>query len=414
MEEVKKTKGRRHYWLGVILLLIIGYVIWVFQFSYPSLAPTYVVPSFSADSTAKTLPFPAYGQSAIGINGFGVIASSGKQTPAPMASVAKLITALCVLEKYPITNPASSPVVTLSQSDVNIYNSYLAAGGSVVRVVAGEQISEYQMLQTMLLPSANNMADSLAIWAFGSLSSYATYANAYLVSHNLSDTHVGTDASGFDPSTTSTSGDLIKLAQIVITNSTLSQIVSMKNATGLPVVGTINNVNSLLGLSNIDGIKTGNTSQAGGVYVSSSVVTINHDTYVITTSLMGAPTLWQALNDSYKLIKAAQANFVIPDGLNKIQKGTLIGQYSVPWSKTKIEATATSSLPVDVWGGNQVRVNVLLNSVSDKSKSGDNSGTISAYDTRFSSHGTTKIILNNSVPQPSRWWLLLHPLVSLR
>ena len=35
-------------------------------------------------------------------------------------------------------------------------------------VAAGEQISQYQALQAMLIPSANNVADSLARWAFGS------------------------------------------------------------------------------------------------------------------------------------------------------------------------------------------------------------------------------------------------------
>ena len=37
----------------------------------------------------------------------------------------------------------------------------------MVKVQNGEKISQYQALQAMLLPSGNNMADSMARWAFG-------------------------------------------------------------------------------------------------------------------------------------------------------------------------------------------------------------------------------------------------------
>ena len=95
------------------------------------------------------------------------------------------------------------PTITLSASDVALYNAYVAQQGSVVPVAAGEQISQYQMLQAIMLPSANNMADSLAIWAFGSLDAYATYANNYVARLGLSATHIGSDASGFAPNTIS-------------------------------------------------------------------------------------------------------------------------------------------------------------------------------------------------------------------
>ena len=48
------------------------------------------------------IPWPAYGQSAVGVKGYGVIASSPNQTAKPMASVAKVVTALAVLEQKPL------------------------------------------------------------------------------------------------------------------------------------------------------------------------------------------------------------------------------------------------------------------------------------------------------------------------
>lgn len=413
MKEVSKKKTHHYYWLIAIALIIVAYVIWVFQFSYPDLRPTYVIPSFKTTTNIGNLPLPAYGQSAVGINNYGVFETNGAQTPAPIASVSKLITALCVLQKDPITNVNASPVITLTQADVNIYDSYLAKGGSVVAVVDGEQITEYQMLEAMLLPSANNMADSLAIWAFGSLPNYSAYAASLVKNNGLTQTHIGIDASGFDPSTTSTASDLIKLGQLALSSPIISQIVVMKTAT-VPIAGTIDNVNSLLGQSNINGIKTGNTTQAGGVYLSSSLLNLNNHNYYLLTAVMGAPTLWDSLNDSYKLITAAQANFIVPARLAAIKSGSIIGYYSVPWSNTKINAVADSGLPLSIWNGDSATVNISLINVSDKSTTGKLVGSISASDARINSSLNAKISLSSSVPQPSRMWLLLHPLVSLR
>jgi len=56
-------------------------------------------------------------------------------------------------------------------------------------------------------------------------------------------------------------------------------------------------------------IKTGNTDQAGGVFLSASTTTVDHKTVAIVTAVLGAPTLWQALDNSLPLIRSAQTNF---------------------------------------------------------------------------------------------------------
>lgn len=131
----------------------------------------------------------------------------------------------------------------------------------------GEQLSEYQMLEAMMLPSADNMADSLAIWAYGSLPAYQAAANQYLANHNINDTHVGVDASGLDPSTVSTAHDLVLLGEAAMQNAVLAEIVAKPSVNGFPLMGTISNTNTLLGQNGIVGAKTGNTDQAGGVFV---------------------------------------------------------------------------------------------------------------------------------------------------
>ena len=102
------------------------------------------------------------------------------------------------------------------------------------------------MIEGMLLPSADNIADSLAIWGFGSLADYSTYANQYIKSQYLSDTTVGSDASGFDPSSMTTADNLISIGQLVMANPVLASIVGQPSVSGFPVVNTIKNVNSVL------------------------------------------------------------------------------------------------------------------------------------------------------------------------
>lgn len=408
---MEATKQGRKLGLWSLLLLlvlaIIAYLILAIFFARPVIKPIRLVNNFTASNPMGSLPWPTYGQSAIGTLDQGVIATYNKQTPLPMASTAKLITALCVLNKYPITNTSSSPVITLTQSDVNIYDSYAAQGGSVIAVVSGEKISEYQMLQGMLLPSANNLADSLAIWAFGSLANYQTYATQFVTSHGWASTHIGTDASGFNPTSTSTASDLINIGRTVLSNPVLKEIVGSKSVSNFPVVGTISNVNNLIGLENIIGIKTGNTTGDNGVYLSAS--NIPNDNITLLTAVMGGPTLWQAMNDSYKLIGAAQANFSVPSQLSRINSGATVAKYIVPWTKQVIDANSIGGASITVWNGQSVDVSIKLNDLREKTKQGSTVGQIRLYLPFI--HGTIigSVILNGNLSQPSKWWLITHP-----
>jgi D-alanyl-D-alanine carboxypeptidase (penicillin-binding protein 5/6) len=151
-------------------------------------------------TSAITLPWPANAQAALGAQDYGVLETHNTATPVPIASVAKVITALAILQKKPLALGAQGPTLTLDATDVASYNSYVAQGGSNTKVAEGETISEYQALQALLIPSSNNMADSLVRWAFGSPSAYVTYADQMLKGGGLTKTVVG-DSSGFGDTT---------------------------------------------------------------------------------------------------------------------------------------------------------------------------------------------------------------------
>src|SRR3569833_1055721 len=157
---------------------------------------------FKVAGQQPALPWPSYGQAAIGAVGYGLLDSAGATNSMPTASVAKIINALAVLQKKPLLANQPGPTITLSQADVDRYNLALSEDGSVIAVANGEQLSEHQALEAMILPSANNMAYSLAVWAFGSADNYVAFANNFVKPLGMDHTTVS-DASGFAPQTVS-------------------------------------------------------------------------------------------------------------------------------------------------------------------------------------------------------------------
>lgn len=399
-----QSRDKRWIYLVVVIILIGGYLYWTLGRQLPALNPTITLVSQTKASTSK-LAWPAQGQSAVGIVDSSIMNTHGKENPVPTASTAKLITALTVLQKKPLKPGEQGPMITLKSADVSLYNNYAAQDGSLVKVQAGEQISEYQMLQTMLLPSSNNMADSLAIWAFSSLKAYAQAANQYLSSHGLATTHVGSDASGLSPTTTSTAHDLVQIGELVMQNPVLAQIVGQPTASGIPVVGTIKNVNLLLGTNGIIGIKTGNSDQAGGVFVSASRTTVNNKSISIVTALAGSPTLFQAMKDSLSLIQSAQANFTIT---NVVKKGTTVGKYDLPWGGS-VKAIANQDVSLSTWNGSTITPKIKLKSIPANSPAGSTIGSVSVSASALSNQKTVPVQLQTTPTKPSTWWRLIHP-----
>ena len=189
-----KRRVRRSVIFLAILVLLSGYGYLAYQRPLPP-AEGVRVELKPAVHTKPNLVWPAYGQAAIGSPNYGVLDESGDQTPTPTASTAKIMTALAVLNQKPFKRTQGGPILTMTDEDVAAYTYYSTHDGSFVPVAAGEQLNEYQALEAMLLPSANNMAETLARWAFGSTDAYVQYANSLATELGMRHTHIA-DASG--------------------------------------------------------------------------------------------------------------------------------------------------------------------------------------------------------------------------
>ncbi|MDB5161087.1 MAG: D-alanyl-D-alanine carboxypeptidase [Candidatus Saccharibacteria bacterium] len=397
--EMNNTPKKRQRKLSPALFLTIILIITLIGWTLP-------LPKIKAQSNyqykshpeAVSLDWPAYGQAAVGARGYGLLDSHGTQVPAPMASITKVITALAILQKKPLSPGQQGATIKITAEDVAIYNDYASKGGSVVRVSDGELISEYQALQALLLPSANNMADTMARWAFGSVNNYVDYANSYVRQLGLKKTTLG-DASGFSPKSVSTAEDLATLGLAFMDNSTLRDIVSQQTAE-LPVAGSVSNTNWLLNTDGIIGIKTGNTEQAGGCYLFAANRSIGGQDITVIGAIMGAPDLNSAITDSRPLLHSINNGF---STISAAKKDQVIGAYVSKWGDT-VDIISKDDVSVLTWKTRQViaSTDIVKDNVSLTKYQPIGKLTATSWDKKSSGD----LIASNSLKAPSWQWRL--------
>jgi D-alanyl-D-alanine carboxypeptidase (penicillin-binding protein 5/6) len=229
----------------------------------------------------------AYGQAAFSQTGRAKIQAGPNQHAAPIASVAKVMTAYVVLRDHPLQVGEDGPMLTLADADVADTDRRRRQEQSVVSIAAGEQLTERQALQALLLPSANNIAAVLARWDAGSQERFVARMNATARSLGMTHTRY-TDPSGYDDATVSTAADQVRIVDRAMRLPVFATIVATPNAT-LPVAGTVNNTNALLGQNGFVGVKTGNTDAAGGCFAFRAIRSIDGKRTTITGVVLGQP-----------------------------------------------------------------------------------------------------------------------------
>lgn len=329
---------------------------------YATLALTKPVPAVAAESVEiesvsngplAEITWPAEGQAAVGSMADGVLMTSPGEQQKPMASITKLVTALAVLDKLALEPGQSGPTFTVMQQDIDYYHAYVSKFGSVMPVNLGQTITERDALTGMLLPSANNIADSLVRWVFGSNADYINYANNMLERYGLEQTVVN-DASGFSPGSKSSPSDLIKLGQIVLRQPVLEQIVSMQSA-DIPGSGPVKNTNMLLGDPEAVGIKTGNTDEAGSCLLFAYRFGPENQ-HIFIGSVMGQPNYYGMFSTARSLKDSALEQFSM---IEVLPAGTVVGRLNSAWGKS---AEVVTSEPIKTfgWPGKSYPVEVVI------------------------------------------------------
>jgi D-alanyl-D-alanine carboxypeptidase (penicillin-binding protein 5/6) len=231
--------------------------------------------------------WPAYGQAAVVLSGQPRIHVGPNQHAAPIASLAKVMTAYLILRDHPLRSGQGGPTITLTDADVGDTERRAGQQESVVPVAAGEQLTERQALEALLLPSANNIAAVLARWDAGSEGRFVARMNATARSLGMADTRY-TDPSGYDDGTVSTAADQMRIVERAMRLPVFARIVATPSAT-LPVAGTVQNTNLLLGYDGFVGVKTGSDNAAGSCFAFRAIRWIDGERTTITGVVLGQP-----------------------------------------------------------------------------------------------------------------------------
>ena len=116
--------------------------------------------TIAVPGSVPAIPWPSTGQSAVAVPGAGLLEESGPETPLPIASLTKMMTAYLTLHQHPLTATSPGPDITLTEADQQEYAEDTVQDASSVEVQAGEVLTERQLLSGMIVRSANNMADT--------------------------------------------------------------------------------------------------------------------------------------------------------------------------------------------------------------------------------------------------------------
>jgi D-alanyl-D-alanine carboxypeptidase (penicillin-binding protein 5/6) len=214
----------------------------------------------------------------------------------PIASTTKLMTALLTLEHGGLKDTVTVP-------------RYRAAPGeSVIGLIKGEQITEADLLRGLLVYSANDAAVALATQVAGNVPSFVRMMNRRAEELGLTNTHyanpIGLDAVG----NYSSARDLASLTLALRKHRFFRRTVntnSLTLTTGAHPRTLVNRNTLLANYPWIDGVKTGYTSQAGNVLVSSGTKRGVH----LVSVVIGAASKLARNDESLRLLDYAFPKF---------------------------------------------------------------------------------------------------------
>src|SRR5512132_3682765 len=312
-------------------------------------APTDVPRGERRGARGEALPstvWPADGQAAVQV-GQAQVHAGPNQHAAAIASVAKVMTAYLVLRDHPLRLGQDGPTITLTDADVADTERRRGQHESVVSIAAGEQLTERQALQALLLPSANNIAAVLARWDAGSADRFVARMNA--IARSLGMTHTRyTDPSGYEDATVSTAADQVRIVDRAMRLPVFASIVATPSAT-LPVAGTVHNTNILLGHNGFVGVKTGSDDAAGGCFAFQAIRWIDGKRTTITGVVLGQPghdPIAAGLAAADAMVDRIAGHRPVPDLPRRpAAKGATAAQLAIAWLSPAATKLCPSSAP---------------------------------------------------------------------
>ncbi|MFI9057981.1 serine hydrolase [Streptomyces anulatus] len=399
---VRTAVRRVKIWTPLVLLLLIVFAI--VQVMRPLPEPSLELtakPTYTFEGGETKLSWPGQGQSAVMVDGVGSLGSEGAQKPAPIASVAKVMTAYVILQEHPLKGDAEGETITVDQK---AEDESKRPDESTAPLTKGQQLSQRQMLQLLMIPSGNNAARLLARWDAGSEDAFIDKMNDAAKKLGMTGSTY-TDPSGLEKTTVSTATDQLKLAQAVMRNEVFRGIVDMPEIEIEGIDGKIYNNNNLLLQPGVSGIKTGSSTPAGGNLLWSANTKVDGKVLWIYGAVMGQQagtgrvydSLELSLQNSLKLIKDAQE---AATSATVVKKGDVVGYVDNGFGG-QTPVVATKNLKAVGWSGLEVELKVTDNGkgIDHTAKAGSEVGMVTVG--TGTGKVTAPVVLQSDLTEPA-------------
>lgn len=256
------------------------------------------------------------------------------------ASTTKIITAILVIENYSLDEKVTASYDAI----MNIPQGYATAN-----IQVGEELTIKQLLDMLLVHSANDAANVLAEYAGGSISSFVAMMNTKINELGLTSTHFTNPYGLQDDNHFSTAHDLAVMMQYCLKNNTFKQLSGQAScaipATNKSAPRKYASTNELLIAGNINyspyviSGKTGFTSKAGGCLVS---MAYHNDLELISVILNSN----DRFGDTKKLYNYGYNNYSLKNIVNANDVITSIEIKNASNIPSKLDVLVSETVPV--------------------------------------------------------------------
>ena len=275
-------------------------------------------------------------------NNLDVLYESNSDQKVPIASITKIMTALVCIDN--IQDLSQTVKVNLAEVQKYYNDEYSVAG-----LRDSQEISYYDLIATMLIPSGADSAACIAINVFGDYSKFIEAMNEKAKEIGMNSTSFANPIGADDPNNYSTVYDVALMMKYALDNDIIKDLMSRYKYTIKG--GSITVHNALFVLANLYGLdvskiaggKTGMTGDAGYCLATYS----NNEENPLICIVLGCDIISGRLphiEDSQNLYNYVDENYVLK---NIIQKGEkIIALPTYHSTKSSIQVSASNNIGI--------------------------------------------------------------------
>ncbi|MEV0693263.1 D-alanyl-D-alanine carboxypeptidase [Streptomyces sp. NPDC050388] len=395
-----RTAVRRvKIWTPLVVLLVIVFA--VVQNMRPLPAPTLALTAkdtHTFDGDQVKLPWPDEGQGWMSVDGIGTMDRFGEQKPVAIGSVAKTMTAYVILRDHPLKPGEEGPKIEIDPT-AEKEGGYDQQGESTLNTVkAGDFLTQKQALSAVMIPSANNIARLLARWDAGSEEAFVEKMNATAKELGMTDTTY-TDPSGLDKTTVSTAEDQVKLGIAAMRIPAMVAITSAASWTD-PTGKNWSNHNHLPYTIGAIGLKTGNTTAAGGNLLFATRKEVDGQTVTVVGAILGQRKAQSTLDLVNAVSKTALlAAQEVPTSEKILKKGDVVG-YVDDRLGGHTPVVVTKDVTAVGWAGLKVKLDLSADALPHTEKAGTEVGALTVGDGKDSAAVKVPVALQEDLVEP--------------